>query len=304
LEICNIVLDDGSLQLPGCSEHNSSYLLDPQAARLEPAPPMTANEFVELESHGRRERIEVAWIAPERRAQPLLVFLHEGLGSLAMWKDFPQRLCDAATCRGLVYSRPGYGQSSPRPAAESWASDFMHLQAREVLPQLLQVLGVDARQDPPWLFGHSDGGSIALLYAAAFPSALAGAIVVAPHIFVEALSLASIAQARTAYLQADLRARLGKYHADPDSAFWGWNRAWLDPPFSAWSIADEIAAIRCPLLAVQGLQDEYGTLEQIRGIARRVVHARLLELPQCGHSPHRDQPEALIAATCAFLRAG
>jgi pimeloyl-ACP methyl ester carboxylesterase len=247
-------------------------------------------------------RIEHQWIAPERTQAPLIVFLHEGLGSLTTWKDFPQRLCDAVGCRGLVYSRPGYGRSTPRAAQEAWGLDFMHQQAHDVLPALLTALGINAAIQKPWLFGHSDGASIALLYAAEFSQALAGAVVVAPHILVEDLSLASIAVARKAYLETDLRERLAKYHADPDSAFWGWNNIWLHPPFSAWSIESEIEAIRCPLLAVQGLDDEYGTLRQIRGIAQRVPQAQLLELSDCGHSPHRDQPDRLIASASAFLK--
>jgi pimeloyl-ACP methyl ester carboxylesterase len=260
-----------------------------------------SSSFVEITWRERRVRIEHAWIAPERRDAPLMVFLHEGLGSLAMWKDFPQRLCDALGMRGLVYSRPGYGRSTPRAAEEAWDLDFMHRQAHEVLPAVLEALAIDAAHARPWLFGHSDGGSIALLYAARFTQSLAGAVVLAPHIMVEDLSVASIAQAREAYESTDLRQRLAKYHDDPDSAFWGWNRIWLHPPFRAWSIEDEIAAIRCPLLAVQGLDDEYGTLAQIRGIARRVPQAQRLELSACGHSPHRDQPEALIEATRRFV---
>ncbi len=258
-------------------------------------------EFAEIAWRGRRVRIEHAWIAPERRDAPLIVFLHEGLGSLAMWKDFPARLCEALGARGLVYSRPGYGRSTPRAAQEVWDPDFMHQQAHEVLPALLQALGIDARSDKPWLFGHSDGGSITLLYAARFPDAIAGAVVLAPHILVEDVSVTSIAAAREAYLGTDLRARLARYHDDPDSAFWGWNSIWLDPRFRDWSIAGEIGTIRCPLLAIQGLDDEYGTLEQIRGIARRVLRTRLLELPRCGHSPHRDQPEAVVAAVKDLL---
>ena len=258
--------------------------------------------FVDIDWARRRVRIEHQWIAPERTQAPLIVFLHEGLGSLAMWKDFPQRLCDAAGFRGLVYSRPGYGRSTPRAAEEAWGLDFMHQQAHAVLPALLAALQIDTAVQPPWLFGHSDGASIALLYAGQFPQAIAGAVVVAPHILVEDLSLSSIAVARTAYLESDLRQRLTKYHDDPDSAFWGWNTIWLHPPFSKWSIESEIEAIRCPLLAVQGLDDEYGTLEQIRGIARRVPQAQLLELSDCGHSPHRDQTDRLIASTCAFIK--
>jgi pimeloyl-ACP methyl ester carboxylesterase len=215
-----------------------------------------------------------------------------------MWRDFPARLCDAIGARGLVYSRPGYGQSTPRPADEKWSPDFMHRQAREVLPALLRELGVTR----PWLFGHSDGGSIALLYAAAFPGALQGAIVLAPHILVEDVSVSSIEKAREAYLQTDLKQRMARYHDDPDSAFWGWNDIWLAPAFRQWSIEEEIRAIRCPLLAIQGLGDEYGTLEQVRGIARRVPQTQLLELPDCGHSPHKDQPDAVIAAVRRFVR--
>jgi len=260
-------------------------------------------EFIETAWRERPVRIEHQWIAPERRGAPLLVFLHEGLGSLAMWKDFPQRLCAALGCRGLVYSRPGYGRSTPRDPQEAWDLDFMHRQAHELLPALLQALGVDTASDQPWLFGHSDGASIALLYAARFAQDIAGAIVLAPHIRVEELSLSSIEEARKAYLETDLRQRLARYHDDPDSAFWGWNRIWLHPPFKAWSIEDEIAAIRCPLLAIQGVDDEYGTLEQIRGIARRVPQTELLELADCGHSPQRDQGEAVIAAVTTFMGA-
>ena len=257
---------------------------------------------VEIDWVGRAVRIEYQWIAPERAQAPLIVFLHEGLGSVAMWKDFPQRLCDASGCRGLVYSRPGYGASTPRAANETWGLDFLHRQAHEVLPALLEALDLDTTAQPLWLFGHSDGASIALLYAARFARSVAGVIVVAPHIVVEDLSVASIALARTAYLDTDLRTRLARYHDEPDSAFWGWNQIWLHPPFRDWSIEAEIETISCPLLAVQGLDDEYGTLEQIRGIARRVAQTELIELPDCGHSAHRDQPERLIAAVTDFLQ--
>ena len=253
--------------------------------------------FASLEAAGAPLRIEYEWVGSQAAGAPVMVFLHEGLGSVAMWRDFPARLCQALGLRGLVYSRPGYGQSTPRPPQEQWGPEFMHLQAREVLPALLRAL--DVRQ--PWLFGHSDGGSIALLHAAAFPDDLRGAVVLAPHILVEDVSVASIEKAREAYLRTDLKQRLARYHADPDSAFWGWNDVWLSPAFRRWSIEEEIRAIRCPLLAVQGLDDEYGTLEQIRGIARRVPQAQLLEIPECGHSPHKDQPEVVIEAVRRFV---
>jgi pimeloyl-ACP methyl ester carboxylesterase len=254
--------------------------------------------FVDIDWAGRPVRIEHEWIAPERHDAPLVVFLHEGLGSLAMWRDFPERFCRAAGLRGLVYSRPGYGQSTPRAPEETWGLDFMHRQAHEVLPALLAALRVDG---PVWLFGHSDGASIALLYAARFTERVVGAVVLAPHIMVEDLSVDSIARTREVYLNTDLKQRLARYHDDPDSAFWGWNNIWLHPPFKQWSIEDEIASIACPLLAIQGLDDEYGSLQQIRGIARRVPHAVLLELADCRHSPHKDQPDAVIEAVSTFL---
>ena len=266
-----------------------------------PAPSASSSAHATIEWGGRTVRIEYAWLAPQRTHAPLMVFLHEGLGSLAMWKRFPRHLCDALGWRGLVYSRPGYGRSTPRAAEEAWGLDFMHRQAHDVLPALLRALDVDAQRSRPWLFGHSDGASIALLYAARFPEAVAGAVVLAPHIMVEDLSVASIAQARDAYLGTDLRQRLARYHDDPDSAFWGWNDIWLHPPFRRWSIREEIGTIACPLLAIQGLDDEYGTLEQIRGIAQVVPQTRLLELPACAHSPHRDQPEAVISAVREFV---
>ena len=257
--------------------------------------------FIDIDWAGRQVRIEHQWIASEKTNAPLIVFLHEGLGSVAMWTDFPQGLCEASGCRGRVYSRPGYGRSSPRAAEEAWGLDFMHRQAQEVLPALLEALSIDAVADRPWLLGHSDGGSIALLYAASQPQHIAGAIVLAPHILVENLSVRSIEKVRTAYLETGLRQRLARHHDSPDSAFWGWNDIWLHPEFKHWSIEAELSAITCPLLAVQGLDDEYGTLEQIRGIARRVPQTELFELADCGHSPHRDQPERLIAAITAFI---
>ncbi len=265
---------------------------------------------IDVDWGGRRVSLELSWVGA---GAPLIVFLHEGLGSVAMWRDFPARLCAAVGARGLIYSRPGYGRSTPRAHDERWAPDFMHRQALEVWPALLAALRArepGMMEGPLWLFGHSDGGSIALLCAAddagqaglAGRPSLAGVVVLAPHIMVEDVSLVSIAKARETYAGGGLRARLARYHDHPESAFWGWNDAWLSPMFRSWSIESEIGAIGCPVLAMQGLDDEYGTLEQIRGISRRVPHARLLELPSCGHSPHRDQPGQVIDAVTAFMR--
>jgi len=262
-------------------------------------------QFVELPWSGQRVRIEVQRIEPQSLPADAqtLVFLHEGLGSVAMWRNFPRRLCEAAGMRGIVYSRPGYGRSTPRDSHERWGLDFMHRQAHELLPALLEALQVDREAQPPWLLGHSDGGSIALLHAARFTRQVSGVVVMAPHLFVEDVSIASIQQARHHYEHANLRQRLARYHDDADSAFWGWNDIWLHPPFAHWNIKGEIATITCPLLAMQGLDDEYGTLRQIHAIAARVPHAVLVELPQCGHSPHRDQPERVIDEITRFVDA-
>ncbi|MFP3183995.1 MAG: alpha/beta fold hydrolase [Paraburkholderia sp.] len=248
--------------------------------------------------------IEYRWLNPGVSAAPIALFLHEGLGSIAMWRDWPQTLCDQLGMRGLVYSRPGYGRSTPRPHDEKWPVDFMSAQAQDVLPALLDALGIEPDERARmWVIGHSDGGSIALLYAAAFPAGLAGAAVIAPHVFVEDISVQSIAQAKLAYEQTGLRDKLSRYHADADSAFYGWNDIWLSPAFRAWSIVAALPAIRCPLLAVQGHDDHYGTMAQIDTIAAQVPHARLARLDACGHSPHRDAPAALNAAIAAFIEA-
>lgn len=254
-------------------------------------------DLIALDWAGPDMRIEYRWTGSSDPQAPVLVFLHEGLGSVALWKDFPDRLCERLGLRGLLYSRPGYGRSTARRPDEHWAPDFMQRQAREVLPALLTQLGVVR----PWLFGHSDGGSIALLYAASFPAAPAGAIVVAPHLFVEDISVASIAAARSAYLEQGLRERLARHHDDVDSAFFGWNDIWLSPAFRDWNIESEIGAIRCPLLAVQGENDEYGTLRQVTRIRDLLPATDVVVLAACGHAPQRDQPGALTAAVEAFI---
>ena len=235
-------------------------------------------------------RIEYEWIDARRSDAPPIVFLHEGLGSVAMWKDFPARLCAATECRGLVYSRYGYGRSDP--LENSRAPRFLHHEATVALPELLDLLDVRS----PILFGHSDGASIALLHAALADRPLHSAIVMAPHVFVEDLSISSIEAAKDAYETTDLRSRLAKYHDDPDSAFRGWNDIWLHPDFRAWNIEDALSRIRCPILAMQGLDDEYGTMEQIDRIARGATNTRvsLLRIPDCAHSPQRDQPQRVI----------
>ena len=252
-------------------------------------------QFAELNWRGRPLRLEYRWVGAAPSAQPPMVFLHEGLGSLAMWKDFPAQLCARLGLRGLVFSRYGYGHSTPKPPGERWSPDFMRAQAHEVLPMLFDALGIRR----PWLFGHSDGGSIALLHAARFD--VAGLVVVAPHLFVEDVSIASIERARVAFETTDLKQRLARYHDDPDSAFRGWNDIWLAPAFRAWNIEAELATIAAPVLAVQGADDEYGTLAQIERIQHALPKTRLSVIPECGHSPHRDQPEWLMRHTVDFI---
>lgn len=255
------------------------------------------HSVIDLDWNGPPTQLEIAWVGSQDPSAPVMVFLHEGLGSVSLWRDYPDQLCKQLNMRGLVYSRPGYGKSTARKPHEEWGVDFMHQQAREVLPALLKQLQIQQ----PWLFGHSDGGSIALLYAAHFPQLLAGAIVLAPHIMVEDISISSIQAARIAYEEQGLRERLARHHHDPDSAFYGWNGVWLDPAFRAWNITAELSSIQCPLLALQGLEDEYGSMQQIHGIRDQVPHTTLLELAACGHSPHKDQPLALSKAVIAFV---
>jgi len=257
---------------------------------------------VAIVADGRALDIEYRFIDGPASA-PLVVFLHEGLGSVAMWKDFPDRLCAAAGLRGLVYSRPGYGRSTPRPHRVKWDADYMHRQAEHVLPALLAALDIDVGIDSPWLFGHSDGGSIALIYAALFPAKLAGLVVMAPHLDVEQVGVDSIAKARVAYLETDLRDKLARHHADVDSAFWGWNDVWLSEPFSHFDIHALLPRITCPVLAIQGYDDQYGTMAHIDGIQDALPKTELIKLEGCGHSPHRDRAEAVIEAAARFIAA-
>ena len=230
------------------------------------------------------------------RNRPTLVMLHEGLGSLAMWRDFPQRLA-AATAHGvIVYSRLGYGKSDALASTRNARSpNFMHHEAFDVLPALLLALELTR----PVLLGHSDGGSIALLHASRHR--VGGVIAIAPHICVEGAGVASIRAAKSAYEDGDLRARLARYHDDVDGAFHGWNDVWLSAGFAGWNIENYVNDIRDPILAIQGEDDEYGTLYQIEEIQRRAGQTRLLKIPRCGHSPHRDQPEQVMAAIHSFL---
>jgi pimeloyl-ACP methyl ester carboxylesterase len=232
-----------------------------------------------------------------------VVMLHEGLGSVSMWRDLPARVAASTAHTVVAYSRIGYGKSDTLPDGNDPLGarrnlrrpDFMHREAFDVLPALLASLGIER----PVLFGHSDGGSIALLYASRHP--LTGLIVMAPHVKVEEISIDSIEAARTAWETTDLPAKLAKYHDDAEGAFRGWNDAWLSPAFRDWNIEAELPLIKAPILAIQGEDDQYGTLYQIEEIARRNPRTRLFKIPECGHSPHRDHPDIVLGAVQSFL---
>lgn len=233
--------------------------------------------------------------AHPREGAPAIVFLHEGLGSVAMWRDFPQRVADATGCEAVVYSRAGYGRSDP--ARLPRGVRYMHDEGLEVLPALLAALGLER----PILFGHSDGGSIALICAGGTDTPLSGLVLMAPHVMVEDISVASIAQAKLAWQSTDLPLRLGKHHADVEAAFRGWNDIWLHPDFRAWNIEGYLPGIACPVLAIQGEDDEYGTMAQIDRIAAQARDVDLVKLADCRHSPHKDQPDAVIEVVGAFV---
>jgi pimeloyl-ACP methyl ester carboxylesterase len=240
-------------------------------------------------------RLECLRVGKER-SQPPLVFLHEGLGSVALWRDFPRQVAAATGLGVLVYSRTGYGWSTP--ALLPRQPRYMHDEALVTLPALLDRLGIVR----PVLIGHSDGASIALIHAGAEVRPVAGLVALAPHVFVEDVSIASIQRAKHAYASTDLREKLWRYHADADAAFLGWNDIWLSSEFRQWNIEPSLQRIHCPVLLIQGRDDEYGTLAQLDAIERQIAAPfQRVVLDDCGHSPHRDQPQATLAAITAFV---
>ena len=232
---------------------------------------------------------------PPAGANTTIVMLHEGLGSVAMWKDFPERVAEATGCGVLAYSRYGHGKSDR--LAEKRGADFMHHEAKVVLPELLRQFEIQR----PILLGHSDGGSIALIYAGTWPEQVRALILQAPHVFVEDLTIRSITAIRRLYESSDLPKKLARYHGHVDETFRGWNDIWLDPDFRNWNIEEYLAAITCPTLVIQGEDDEYGTRAQVETIQRRVPATQSLILPRCGHSSHRDQPSLTLGAISKFI---
>lgn len=255
---------------------------------------MTAQPFLlELET-GALECRRIAGAAE----RPTLVLLHEGLGCVALWRDFPDALAQATGCAVFVYSRYGYGRSAP--ALLPWPLDYMQREGRTGLARVLAAAGIGRHV----LVGHSDGASIALVYAgsAARPD-LVSLIAIAPHVFTEATGLASIAAARGAFRAGDLRARLTKYHgANVDCAFRGWSESWLHPDFRTWNIEATLSAIRQPVLLLQGVDDQYGSEEQLRRIERQVTSAvETHVLAACQHAPHLEQPTLTVSVIKSFL---
>ncbi|KAF0805159.1 hydrolase or acyltransferase [Alcanivorax xiamenensis] len=242
-------------------------------------------------------RLEAAWFGPPPDQAATLVLLHEGLGCVALWKAFPQHLAELTGCGVLAYSRAGYGASDPvtlpRPLS------YMHEEAREILPRVLDAANVQRAV----LVGHSDGASIALINAATVVDPrVRGLVLIAPHVFTEPIGLDSIRGAREAYQSGPLRERLARYHRHVDVAFRGWNEAWLDPDFATWNLRGFIPGIHCPSLLLQGRQDQYGTHKQLDAIeADCSGPCRVVWLDHCGHSPHREQPEATLETIRHFV---
>jgi pimeloyl-ACP methyl ester carboxylesterase len=241
-------------------------------------------------------RVEYEWIGPAPEAAPTMVFLHEGLGSRAAWRTFPGRMAAAAAMGALVYSRPGYGGSDPLP--RPWPTTFMHDEARR-LPAVLRAAGVRR----PVLFGHSDGASIALLHAAAGPDGVRALVLEAPHVFVEETSVRSIRALRERYRTTHLASRWRRTQgAHADATFAAWTDVWLRPEFRRWNIEDALPKVRCPVLVLQGTDDEYGTFAQVDAIRAGVVGPVVVHvLSGCGHAPHRERLEDTLAVAGRFL---
>jgi len=241
-------------------------------------------------------RLEYRDIPAALAGRPTLVLLHEGLGCVAMWRDFPEKLAAATACRVVVGSRAGYGGSQAYAAPRT--ARYLQHEGEVALPVFLAALGIER----PLLVGHSDGASIALIFAAAFPERPLALVAMAPHAFVEEETLAGIARAAVAWEAGELPRRLARYHQEQTTrVFAEWRDCWLSPAFRDWNIEAGLPKIRCPLLAIQGEDDEYATMRQIEVIGERVADTTLLKLAACGHSPQRDQEAAVLAAISEFI---
>jgi pimeloyl-ACP methyl ester carboxylesterase len=263
------------------------------------------------------KKLEVQRLTSNDRGKPTIVFLHEGLGSVSAWRDFPAKIVERTGCSAVVYSRYGYGNSEP--LSEPRNSHYLHDEALHALPELLTKLSIEN----PILLGHSDGASIALIFAGANSAGanrveakgsgangnragasrrVRGLIVIAPHVFVEHASVTGVAATKVAFETTDFAEKLAKHHRDTASAFLGWSNIVLNPDFHSWNIEEYVSRITCPVLAVQGVEDEYATLAHLDAISRLVpATVERLHLSNCGHSPHREQPEELLNAVAGFI---
>lgn len=243
------------------------------------------------------QRLEYRWVGPEAGGAPTIVFLHEGLGCTGMWRDFPDQVARETGCGGLVYSRRGYGGSDPADGPRPVR--FMHVEALEVLPAVLRHFDIAE----PILFGHSDGASIALVYAGARLGSVRALVLEAPHVFVEQVCLDSIARIAAAYDATDLKERLAEHHGqNTESMFRTWVDVWLRPEFRQWSIREYLPRIEVPVLVVQGEDDEYGTLDQVDAVMAGVRGpAESLLLARCRHAPHRDRPAEALDGAARFI---
>lgn len=240
--------------------------------------------------------LEAVCYGPAPKDAPTIIMLHEGLGSVSLWKEFPERLAEATGFGVFVYSRAGYGKSDPAELPRP--IDYMSHEAKVVLPQVLDAIGFENGI----LLGHSDGASIAAIHAGSLVDfRVRGLVLMAPHFFTEPEGLASIVAANEAYERGDLREKLARYHDDVDNAFRGWNDAWLNPDFAEWNVAEAIDYLRIPVLAIQGVDDQYGTEAQIRELTDRAYSpVDVCMLEDCKHSPHHEQPDAVLAAVKDF----
>jgi pimeloyl-ACP methyl ester carboxylesterase len=247
----------------------------------------------------RSYRLHLRRIDGARPGMPTLVFLHEGLGTIAVWGDVPDALCRAIGCPGLIYERPGYGASDPRPLP--WPADVLEQEAEIVLPALLEALKIGR----PVLIGHSDGGTIALLYAAAFPERVCAVVTLAAHVVLDELTLAGVSALERSWREGELRAELERVHGPGiDTLFRGWFGLWLDPARRAWSIVDRLPRIICPVLAIQGADDEYGLPAQLDSIADGVAGpAERMLVPNCAHDPHHEARAVVLERVAGFVRA-
>ncbi len=254
---------------------------------------MTKSESQTIRVQGRN--LEVHRIAARQHGSPELVFLHEGLGSVSHWKKFPAEVAASTGCPVTIYSRYGSGNSDI--LIEDRAVTYMHEEGLQVLPELLSKL----QSENPILVGHSDGATIAIIYAGAHDR-IRGLVLLAPHVFVEDLSVASIAEAKIKFETTNLPEKLARHHRDAARTFWGWNNIWLHPDFRRWNIEEYLPRITCPILVIQGEDDQYGTMAQVEAIKRQAKGPiKTVVLKDCRHSAHRDQPEATLAAITDFV---